>query len=88
MSGETHPGFWQTLVLVAPDDKVQEVGQVALAHVVPHGTQLVGDAVLMQRKHVEPAVLSRACLLGWPQPAQEIVHRCIALDTVDDPLEY
>ena len=37
MLSETHPGLWQALMLMAPDDKVQEVGQVALAHVVPCG---------------------------------------------------
>ena len=53
----THHGLWQALMLVAPDDEVQEVGQVVLADGIL-APQPVRNPVLVQHKHIEPVALA------------------------------
>ena len=48
-----HPGLLDTFMLVTPDDKVQEAGQVALSDAVL-GILGVRHSILVQHKQIEP----------------------------------
>ena len=61
------PRFSDALMLMAPDHKVQEPGQIALPDAV-FGVLGVRHSVLVQDKDVEPGVNSVAWAVCWPHP--------------------
>ena len=65
--GGAHPCFRNALVLVAPNDEVQESREVALADRVLRARTVL-HAVLMQHKYVEPLVQGVRWAAAWPRP--------------------
>jgi len=62
------------LMLMTPDDKVQESGQVALSDAV-FGILGMRDSVLMQDKHIEPLILGAVWAACRSGPA--LTHTCM-----------
>ena len=68
VEGDAYPGLRDALVLVAPDDQVQEVRQVLLPDRVL-GAGRVLQPVLMQHEDVEPLGLRVRRAVRRPHPA-------------------